>query len=188
MVQQEYALKANPGSPEEREKARRGWMAVLAELKGAGQMKLYTLLAKARVVSVADGELELGFGADAAFQMEALKDSGDLVKVEETWERFLGNPVKVKLSMLGGRAGDSGSTPVAEQGSEQVTKPKAGQEKTGAEAPKKHEEEEAAARPEKEAEPDTVGSPTQSKSSAEVARMLEERFDGEIVETKEGKD
>jgi len=184
----EVAPRAGAGTPAEREKARRAWMAVLAELKGAGQMKLYALLAKARVVSVADGELELGFSADSAFQMEALKNSEDMAKVEETWERFLGSPVKVKLSMLGARAAEAAPFPAAEAERAQAPKPEA-QKKEQPEAPAAQVKEQAEPAPEKQAEHEDPDEPMKGKSPAEVARMLKERFDGEIVEgKKEGKD
>lgn len=91
------------GTSAEREKDRRAWMAVLAEIKNSGQMKLWTLLARARVISSAGGELVLGFGDDATFQMEALKEA-DLARVAEVWERFVGEKAKVRTTSTAGKA------------------------------------------------------------------------------------
>ena len=150
-----------PGA--EREKARRAWTAVLTELKSTGHVKLYTLLEKSRVMSLEKGELTLGFGEDSSFQMEALKNSGDLSTAEDTWRRFTGESVVIKLSRLGSRAtvaapeeGGTGSVGRTEEGPAENAARGAG---------------------ETEAQP-----PSRPRSPAEIARIVKERFDGEFVE------
>lgn len=180
-------------TPADREKSRRAWTAVLTELKGSGRMKLYTLLAKARVVGAGDGELVLGFAEDATFQMEALQASEDLAGVEETWTRFTGEPVKVRLTKLGGRATPSKSGDAAG-------------EREHADAPAKHPEgkESPAAGTDEPGGSSGKGDPgglagaieetrkpadepeaRPARSPAEIARIFKERFDGEIVEREE---
>ncbi|MHB8894484.1 MAG: DNA polymerase III subunit gamma/tau [Candidatus Geothermincolia bacterium] len=184
-------------TPAEREKARRAWTAVLTELKSLGQMKLYALLVKARVVSTGSGELVLGFGEDASFQMEALQESGDLAKVEETWARFTGEPVKVKLSRLGSRAT---ADPVGAPAPREVKTPP---QRPAAKPPSIPEQrvdassdvaEDAAREPKPETSGVESGPAREekapgAKSPAEIARIFKERFDGEIIEQdKEGKE
>lgn len=153
----------------ERDKARRAWTAVLTELKNTGHVKLYTLLEKSRVLSLEKGDLTLGFGEDSSFQMEALGHSGDLSIAEETWQRFTGEPVVIKLSRLGSRAvgadADAG-------GHGDAGRP---DEDPGGKAARGAEEE--------------TQLPPRPRSPAEIARIVKERFDGEIVEEDgEGKD
>lgn len=185
-------------SPADREKARRAWMAVLAELKNTGQMKLYTLLAKARVVSSGGGDLVLGFGADSAFQMEALKDSGDLVKVEEIWQRFVGESVKVQLTSTtrpARAASDSLPGLEAQPPAPKVPggEPAAAEEPLESTAPSKREDAGVPGGAEEASTDDAVdrGPETSddegAKSSSEIAQMLKESFDGEIIQQKEGK-
>jgi DNA polymerase-3 subunit gamma/tau len=171
---------ASNAPPPDREKSRRAWMAVLAELKNTGQMKLYTLLARARVVSAGNGELVLGFGQDSVFQKEALTDSEDLVKVEQLWERFVGEPVKVRLTDTGRSAPAAPPAPVAP-----VAPPAS---KPGPTA-KAAAESEPAKKATTESEVEAVGDRKEgTKSSAEIAQMIKERFDGEIISEKEGKE
>jgi len=189
------------GSPADREQARRAWTAVLTELKSLGQMRLYTLLAKARVVSAGGGELVLGFTEDASFQMDTLQESGDLTKVEETWTRFTGEPVKVKLSRLGSRAasaeagsaassGDAKRKPVARgEIKEQPGEPDAAPEREKVPADKPAEAKQAFPVSERSDGSVEDGGKPAPKSPAEIARIFKERFDGEIMEQdKEGKD
>ena len=105
---------AGAGSSE-REKVRRGWMAVLAELKKAGQMKLYALLARVKVQGAAGGKLVLGFPEDAVFQMEVLADSeDDIAAIKEAWARFMDESVEIELvSLARGPARRPSSTPAA---------------------------------------------------------------------------
>jgi len=159
-------------------------MAVLAELKKTGQMKLWTLLAKARVASSGNGELVLGFSEECAFQMEALTGSPGLETVAELWERFVGQPVTVKLTLAAARPPRAEEPPPAAKPSVEAT----------AEDPVVEEPDLA---PEME-EPVSAGGdveesesvePAGKKSSAEIARIFKERFDGEIIDkTKEGKE
>lgn len=174
----------------EKDKARRAWTAVLTELKNVGHMKLYTLLAKARVLSDTNGELVLGFGEDQSFQLEALKDSGDISIVEETWLRFTGEPVKVKLSKLGSRAAPKeGSAP-----SKQAAAPEAParDEAPMGDEPRGASQEESPQEPKvsvADAASTEEGVARETKSPAEIARIFKERFDGEIIEQeKEGKE
>jgi len=175
-------------SAPERERDRRAWMAVLAELKKTGRMKLWTLLAKARVVSSGDGELVLGFGEESAFQMEALRSGPGQEEVAGLWERFVGQPVKVKLVLTASRVPKVEAEPAA-----------AAPEDTRVAAPAPAED--PAAEPTEDSieveetdagnvAPESEGAePSGQKSSAEIARIFKERFDGEIIEKdKEGKD
>jgi DNA polymerase-3 subunit gamma/tau len=188
----ETAPAASTSSPADKEKARRAWMAVLAELKGVGQMKLYTLLAKARVVSADNGELVLGFGEDAAFQLEALRESGDLSRVEETWARFMGEPVKIKLTKIGGRPSPAAVTRPAPDAASKPVKPRPTAPVPEAQAPEGAGGEGAAAVKPSEtgrAEPKVETERPAGKNAAEIARIFKERFDGEIIEQdKEGKE
>jgi DNA polymerase III subunit gamma/tau len=188
------------GSPADREKARRAWMAVLADLKGTGQMKLYTLLARARVVSAGGGKLVLGFGEDASFQMEALKESGDLGRVASTWERFTGEAAQVELTRLGSRAvqapaaasapaepaaGPERSRKKAEP-SKAKSRPEAAESTPGGDAVPEVKAEPAAPKTDGSAE-DAEDAEDEGKTPEEIARIFKERFDGEIVEQdKEG--
>ncbi len=144
------------GSRAEREKARRAWMAVLAELKNVGQMKLYALLTKAKIVSCSSGELVLGFGEDSAFQMEALKGSGDLVKIAETWERFVGEQVKVRLESV-----PASASAVVDTG--EASSPSSPSRSVAAPGEKQKE------------------APTENKNLVEMAQLVKERFDGKIM-------
>lgn len=175
----EAATAAETGAPpvasSDREKARRAWMAVLAEMKKRGQMKLYALLSKARVKGVQGGKLVLGFPEDALFQMKVLSESpADISAIEETWERFVGEPARVELVSLAPGQGP----PAARR-----EKAPPGEPAAPAEEPSKT----AAPEPEeKVVEPDP---PKRKKaSSKEVARLLKDQFDGEIVEEKKEKE
>ncbi len=175
----EAATAAETGAPpvasSDREKARRAWMAVLAEMKKRGQMKLYALLSKARVKGVQGGKLVLGFPEDALFQMKVLAESpADISAIEETWERFVGEPARVELVSLAPGQGP----PTARR-----EKAPPGEPAAPAEEPSKT----AAPEPEeKVVEPDP---PKRKKaSSKEVARLLKDQFDGEIVEEKKEKE
>jgi len=170
----------------ERERDRRAWMAVLAELKKTGQMKLWTLLAKARVISSGDGELVLGFGEECAFQMEALTASPGLEKVAELWERFVGQPVKVELTLAAARvprAAEELPPPTVEPAAAGPAEDPLDEPAEIAPEPKE------AVSPVGEVEESESVEPAGKKSSAEIARIFKERFDGEIIDkTKEGKD
>lgn len=183
------------GGPE-REKARRAWMAVLSELKKQGQMKLYTLLTEARIRSASGGRLVLGFGPDSRFQMDRLTSSGELSRVEEVWEKVVGEPVRISIEGAApaagkGRAERPAEVPEKAEGVPRNTKEKApaaaeeragaGEEPAGAEPPPP----EVAPSPEKAEEPagKARGKPQGTK---EIARQVAERFSGEIVEDEEG--
>jgi DNA polymerase-3 subunit gamma/tau len=170
----------------ERERDRRAWMAVLAELKKTGQMKLWTLLAKARVISSGDGELVLGFGEECAFQMEALTASPGLEKVAELWERFVGQPVKVELTLAAARVPRAAEEPPPTT----VEPAAAGPVEDPLDEPSEiAPEPEEAVPPRGGVEESESVEPAGKKSSAEIARIFKERFDGEIIDkTKEGKD
>ncbi len=208
-----------PGS--DREKVRRAWMAVLADLKKMGQMKLYALLTKAKVQGVKSGSLVLVFPEDALFQMDVLAGStADIATIEETWERFMGEPVKVKL-MSAAQGGKPSSKPNAKDPSEggqqrapSVEGPSSesreaaaeGQkapratslqgDTAGSQAPESEDVQPDAARStggkagDRPAAPEGPDQPKRKKAnSREIARMLKDSFDGEIIEEKkEGKD
>jgi DNA polymerase III subunit gamma/tau len=200
VAQDEPRVQGPQASSADREKARRAWMAVLAELKGTGQMKLYTLLAKARIVSAVSGKLVLGFGEDASFQMEALKESGDLGRVAATWERFTDEAVTVELTRLGRRAGAAPAAGAEAQTGSKVSASPAGRKPKPEPAREKSPGAPAGApgggdpKPEAKADKDTgdgadAAGDTAGKTPGEIARIFKDRFDGEIVEQdKEGKE
>lgn len=177
---------APPAASSDREKARRAWMAVLAEMKKRGQMKLYALLSKARVKGVQGGKLVLGFPEDALFQMKVLAESpGDISAIEETWERFVGEPAKVELvSLAPGQALPAAPAPRPK------LDPEARREKAPAREPAAPAEEPSdKTAPEPEEKVVEPAAPKRKKtSSKEVARLLKEQFDGEIVEEKKEKE
>ncbi len=154
----------------QREKVRRTWMAVLAELKKMGRMKLYALLTKARVQEAGSGKLVLAFPADALFQMEVLADSAeDISAIEETWARFAEEQVKVSLVSQSGPG---------------LPRARPAQKPTPGPAP----DPPPVPEPPAQAAHEQVVDPPKEKpsgskkpSSKEVAEMLKERFDGEIV-------
>lgn len=164
----------------DREKVRRAWMAVLGELKKMGLMKLYALLTKARVQGVEDGALVLGFPEDASFQMQVLTESlEDIAAIEGTWERFVGEPVKVK--MVGLAAGSERHEHVAPRSKPTTTEGDAGRRERATERG-------SGATAEVEETDQTPAGPKKA-SSKDIAKLLKERFDGEIIqEKKEGKD
>ncbi len=168
----------------EREKLRRGWMAVMGELKKAGQMKLYALLTRARIKAVEGGKLLLAFPGDALFQMEVLAGSeSDRRTIEQAWERFVGEKVTVELV---GAEGPSGPRPEAAGRERRADPPGAGGTARAGRASVEDGRE-------AEAPGGSAGEkarPVPKKGSArEVAERLKERFDGEIiVDKKEGKD
>lgn len=177
-AEQATAVPAN-----QREKDRRAWMAVLTELKNSGQMRLYALLAKARLMSAGEGELVLGFGEESSFQLDALKDSDDLVKVEEVWAHLTGEQVKASVTRLGSpRARESVEAPEAEAGeeaAEPVAEPAKQEGKAAAQRKKETGEDKAATR---------AKTGKGARSSAEIAQLLKEKFDGEIVGDGEAKE
>jgi hypothetical protein len=156
-------------------------MAVLGEIKKMGLMKLYALLTKARVQGVEGGALVLGFPEDALFQMRVLAESPeDLSAIEGTWERFVGEPAKVKLVSLSARPerqaeaapGSRPPGPAEDVGEMEQT----GEEEAGATEAQMEGQDPAPDRPRK-------------ADSKDIANLLKERFDGEIIENKkEGKD
>jgi DNA polymerase-3 subunit gamma/tau len=206
----ESGTAATPQAPDlpraatsDREKVRRAWMAVMGDLKKMGQMKLYALLTKVRVQGVKGQSLVLGFPEDAVFQMEVLSESAeDLGVIEATWERFVGEPVKVKLVSIDagpGRevaadppANDEGDPAAGADGGGQPgparapVESAAGVEARGGGHAETREGEPPAAGPDDDAE----GPEKRKKADPnEIARLLKERFDGEIIEPiKEGKD
>lgn len=151
--------------PAEREKARRGWTAVLADLKKQGKMKVYALLTKARIREVRDGELVIGFPEDAAFQKGRLEESGEVSQLEEVWERIVGEPVKITLAGAAPRK--------APLEAKKAEAPPAKAKKT---VVKKAAEPESAS-----GEAGSAGPPG-GKSGKDIARLLSEQFDGEIIE------
>jgi len=143
--------------------AKRAWMAVLAELKKQGQMKLYAVLMKARVQSAAEGEVVLAFPEDASFQQELLKGSGDLSLVEEMLSGFMGKPVRLKLEQSGRRKASGGEPRSA-----------------GAGSPDK-----AVDEPAGESEVRTDAGEKKAASSDEIAKIVLDNFGGEIIENRE---
>ena len=152
---------------------KRAWVAVLAELKKKGELRLYALLMKAKIEGMRGNELSIGLPEDAAFQVGALEESGGLGKVEEVCSKLLDRRVKIKLVTSKARKvrrrtpGPEATASTGEKG--QADEKEAG---TGGEPGEKE-----------KAEP---GRP--AGNSRDLARMLSERFDGEIVEEKNAKE
>jgi DNA polymerase-3 subunit gamma/tau len=165
----------------DREKVRRAWMAVLGELKKMGLMKLYALLTKARVKGLEGGTLVLGFPEDALFQMQVLSESlEDVGVIEETWERFVGEPVKVKMVSL-----------AAPMEREAEVAPASRPPTDGEDVAEAVQAGEKAAEPASEEGNRSHQAPGEpgKADSRDVAKLLKERFDGEIVDNqKERKD
>jgi DNA polymerase-3 subunit gamma/tau len=143
----------------DKSEAKKAWMAVLAELKKQGHMKLYAVLMKARVRAAAGGEVALAFPEDASFQQQVLKGSEDLARVEEIMSGFMGKPVRLKLEQSERRKAGGGSSPARAGGPDKVEEPAgraagtdAGLEKTA--------------------------------SSDEIAKIVLDKFGGEIIENK----
>ncbi|MCG2794771.1 MAG: DNA polymerase III subunit gamma/tau [Actinomycetia bacterium] len=172
----EETRQAGQASVSDREKARRAWAAVLAEFKKLGKMRLYAILTKAKIQEVSGGEIMLGFPEDASFQMDLLKDSGDIGLVEEAWSRFLGEPVSIRLEGLRARE----PAPKKQKG-QAVAPPReeAGGRRAGSEG--RHEEPGKEPR-EEEGPPEDAPEGAQKSESETLANHLKEQFDGEIVE------
>ncbi|MBU1670497.1 MAG: DNA polymerase III subunit gamma/tau [Actinobacteria bacterium] len=178
------------GGPE-RERARRAWMAVLAELKKQGQMKVYTLLTEARIRSASGGRLVLAFGPASTFQMERLTSSGELARVEEVWEKVVGEPIKISIEGAGpetpaGRAEVKVEAPREPEGPPGGTTEEVAdaEEARAPDTPGEPEPEETPP-PEKPAKP-AGGKRSKPQGTREMARKVAERFSGEIVEDEEG--
>jgi DNA polymerase-3 subunit gamma/tau len=167
--------------PKDREKVRRAWMAVLADLKKAGNMKLYALLTKVRVRGAGADHLVLVFPEDARFQMEMLAASRDDVElIEETWQRFMEQPVKVELTTATSREMPDGAAKKT---------PAYGAKKAGPSVGEAGAQDVPGKGPEDSPEAEDPGKAQKKSSSREIARLISERFDGEIIDTdKEGKD
>lgn len=140
------------------EKSKRAWMAVLAELKKRGDMRLYALLMKARIIEGRAGEVVLGFPGDASFQLEVLQESGELREVESVFSGFLGDEVSLRTVSVGG--GKTAGQPV-----EQGVSPAVEVDGEGGE----EEEEEG-------------GNAAEKESGKDIAERIKKHFDGEIVE------
>jgi hypothetical protein len=141
---------------------KRAWMAVLAELKKQGHMKLYAVLMKVKVQTAAEGEVVLAFPEDASFQQELLKGSGELSRLEEMLAGFMGKPVRLKIKQSGRRKeGGSGPRSAKAGGSEKVDEHE-GKSAVRAEAGEK-----------------------KAASSDDVAKILLDKFGGEIIENKD---
>ncbi|MFH1149803.1 MAG: DNA polymerase III subunit gamma/tau [Actinomycetota bacterium] len=178
------------GGPE-REKARRAWMAVLAELKKQGQMKVYTLLTEARIRSASGGRLVLAFGPASTFQMERLTSSGELAHVEEVWEKVVGEPVRISVEGAGSEA-PAGRVEVKVEAPREPEGPPGGVAEEVADAEEARVAD-AAEEPEPEDAPPTDkpakpagGKRSKPQGTREMARKVAERFSGEIVEDEEG--
>ena len=145
-----------PGKAE----AKRAWMAVLAELKKQGQMRLYAALMKAKVQSAGGGEVALAFPEDASFQQELLKGSGDLSRVEEMLVRFMGKPVRLRLKETGEKKAGGGGpgTAGADDSGQEASKPGGDSKKKAGAAEKK------------------------AASSDEIVKIVLDKFGGEIIE------
>jgi DNA polymerase-3 subunit gamma/tau len=141
---------------------KRAWMAVLAELKKQGHMKLYAVLMKVKVQAAAEGEVVLVFPEDASFQQELLKGSGELSRVEEMLAGFTGKPVRLKIKQSGRRK-EGGSGPRSEKAG--------GSEKLGEQGVKSAIRAEAGEK--------------KAASSDEAAKILLDKFGGEIIENKD---
>jgi DNA polymerase III subunit gamma/tau len=192
----------------EKEKVRRAWMAVLGELKKMGQMKLYALLTKARVQGMEEGALVLGFPEDALFQMQVLDESKeDIAAIEEMWERFVGEPVRVKtVSLAAGseRKATSASRPKRKTSQAETDEVQqvgeAAHTAAGVETAGDAPADSGASRVGSKGERPQTGAATaegkgqkpaepQKASPDDIAKLLKERFDGEIIDKKkEGKD
>ena len=160
-----------------RDNARRSWTAVLAEFKKRGQMRLYAILTRARIQEVSGGEIVLGFPEDASFQMDLLKDSGDMGIVEETWSRLIGEPVSIRLMSLQAREPAPGR-----REPEAVEAPR--ETVGGQTAESEGRNVEPTEEPREEKEPPKDEPKNDVKSSREAVKRIEEQFGGEIVEHK----
>ncbi|MDD5747543.1 MAG: DNA polymerase III subunit gamma/tau [Actinomycetota bacterium] len=123
----DYSIEASISGDElTRDEARRAWSAVLAELKRAGKIRLYALLARARVEDVNAGKVLIVFSQGASFNLEVLKDSLEVSEVEKIFSKVIGRKVSIELNTRGGskkagrglmkdapfvRRGDSGGAP-----------------------------------------------------------------------------
>jgi len=163
---------APSGTPQDREKARGAWKAVLGELKSQGQMRLYALLTKAKIVDASDREVVLGFPEDSSFQLEILNEAGQMAKVEKAWEHFFGAPVKLTLAMVqGGSTGNRGS-----RRSDPPEFVAPGRDAAPGAVPQPVEAAE-------NEEPQVPAESERRKSDArKVAERLKDTFDGEIIE------
>jgi len=99
------------------------------------------------------------------------------------WERFVGQPVKVKLVLTASRVPKAEPEKAMEVHAVEVA-PAEDPAPVPVEDPPEDDRTKAAA----EAEVGDGAEATGQKSSAEIARIFKERFDGEIIEKKEGKD
>lgn len=174
---------AKPGaaSPGETEHANRALKAVLAELKSRDLLKLYSLLTRAKVLSATAGtdgeEIILGFGPEASFQLQVLSDSGDIKKVEDVWSRLVERTVKLHLESADGRPAREEAIFDATAGAKPDPATVGGGESEERSAP--------GADPVATAAPVEEEAPKQEmteKSVDNIARLLEENFDGEIIE------
>lgn len=158
---------------------RKAWRAVVAELKKAGQMRLYALLTKASVVGVEGGVVTVEFPPDASFQRGVLAESGEVSKIEELWKKMTGDDVKISVAGeppaespgTSGTAGGKKKTPPAAK----ETAPKKG----GRREPGKSAENPPEAVKQDTGAGEEAGS---GKDAKEVARLIQQRFDGEILE------
>jgi DNA polymerase III subunit gamma/tau len=162
----------------EAERANRALKAVLAELKSRDDMRIYSLLTKAKVLDATTGDggeaIALGFGPEASFQLKALSESGDAKKIEEIWSRLVEHPVRLSLEAARGRR-----EPAEKPAATPVETPKAPPAaKSGKSA--KIEPVEAADPPASEEEQEAPGEG--AKSIDDIARLIEKDFDGEIIE------
>jgi DNA polymerase-3 subunit gamma/tau len=167
---------AQAGSAEERQKAKGAWKAVLGDLKSQGQMRLYALLTKAKIVDAKGEEVVLGFPEDASFQLEILKEPGQMDKVESSWAHFLGSPVRLTLTTIeeGDRARAAEKNAIVFEPPEMNVSDERNSDR-GSGAPEEASVEEAPS--------EEVGEPERQKGSArELAERIKESFDGEIIQ------
>ena len=158
--------KTATGGSAGRAEAKRAWMAVLAELKKQGQMKIYAALMKARVQGVAEGEVVLEFPEDASFQQELLKGSGGLSRVEEMLSGFMGKPVVLRLEESGRRKAGGGERESAGTGGRAGASDEPTEKSGGIE----------------------IADEKKHSNSDEIAKIVLNKFGGEIIENKdEGK-
>lgn len=156
------------GSELDKSKAKRAWMALLSDLKNKGEMRLYSLLTKAKVEDFKNGKLLLAFPHEASFQAAAFEKDDNIAKVEEAWRALVGEPVSIEVV-----AGEN-KRRRAKHSDHSETKEIKRQENEE----KKRSADTAPEGKQKRAEEDKSA----DTDPGSIARLLKDSFDGEIME------
>lgn len=163
---------AEKTGPERSEKVRRAWMAVMGEVKRSGDLKLFSLLTRARLAGLEGKALTIQFPPEAQLHRDLFMESGENIEtVEELWERFFGEAATLTV--------ENGPEP----GDEQPEKTKTVNTPAPRREKKQGVEEQAPAGPAQEEAPVETGADPEAKRTEELARLLSESFDGEVVPT-----